>query len=27
MMQFPKDPDPKKVRGDITRLLKYSRIG
>ncbi|KMW46344.1 cytochrome C oxidase subunit I [Ralstonia insidiosa] len=27
MMQFPKDPDPKKVRGDLTRLLKYSRIG
>lgn len=27
MMQFPKDPDPKKVRADMTRLLKYSRIG
>jgi hypothetical protein len=27
MMEFPKDPDPKKVRGDLTRLLKYSRIG
>lgn len=27
MMRFPKDPDPKKMQSDLTRLLKYSRIG
>lgn len=27
MMQFPKDPDPNKVKKDLTRLLKASSIG
>ncbi|WP_420823416.1 SCO family protein [Trinickia diaoshuihuensis] len=27
MMRFPKNPDPKKIKGDITRLLKWSSIG
>lgn len=27
MMRFPKDPDPKKVSGDLKKLLKVSRIG
>lgn len=27
MMQFSKDPDPKKVCTGTTRLLKYPRIG
>ncbi|GLU32879.1 cytochrome C oxidase subunit I [Trinickia caryophylli] len=27
MMRFPKDPNPSKVKGDITKLLKWSSIG
>lgn len=27
MMRFPKDPDPSKVKSDITKLLKWSSIG
>jgi hypothetical protein len=27
MMRFPKDPDPAKMKKDIIRLLKASRIG
>ncbi len=27
MMRFPSDPDPKKMSGDLKKLLKYSRIG
>lgn len=27
MMRFPKDPDPNKIKRDITKLLKASRIG
>lgn len=27
MMRFPKDPDPNKIKKDITKLLKASRIG
>lgn len=27
MMRWPTDPDPKKVSGDLGKLLKYSRIG
>jgi len=27
MMRWPKDPDPKKVSGDLKKLLKHSRIG
>jgi hypothetical protein len=27
MMRFPRDPDPSKMRKDLQRLLKYSRIG
>jgi len=27
MMRFPADPDPKKLSGDLRKLLKYSRIG
>jgi hypothetical protein len=27
MMRFPKDPDPKKMSGDLKKLLKVSRIG
>jgi cytochrome oxidase Cu insertion factor (SCO1/SenC/PrrC family) len=27
MMRFPKDPDPSKIKGDVTKLLKYSGIG
>lgn len=27
MMRFPKDPDPKKVHSDLSRLLKYNRVG
>ncbi|HEY1996389.1 MAG TPA: cytochrome C oxidase subunit I [Paraburkholderia sp.] len=27
MMRFPKDPNPSKIKGDITRLLKWSSIG
>nr|WP_245253675.1 cytochrome C oxidase subunit I [Paraburkholderia sp. LEh10] len=27
MMRFPKDPDPSKIKGDVTKLLKYSSIG
>jgi hypothetical protein len=27
MMRWPKDPDPKKISGDLKKLLKYSRIG
>ncbi|BDB22967.1 hypothetical protein Tamer19_56320 [Cupriavidus sp. TA19] len=27
MMRFPQDPDPKKVSGDLKKLLKVSRIG
>lgn len=27
MMRWPKDPDPKKMSGDLKKLLKYSRIG
>jgi hypothetical protein len=27
MMRFPKDPDPNKIKKDLSRLLKASRIG
>lgn len=27
MMKFPKSPDPSKIKKDITKLLKWSRIG
>jgi hypothetical protein len=27
MMRFPKDPNPSKIKGDLTRLLKWSSIG
>jgi hypothetical protein len=27
MMRFPKDPNPTKIKGDITKLLKWSSIG
>ncbi|WP_081867960.1 SCO family protein [Caballeronia glathei] len=27
MMRFPKDPDPAKIKGDLAKLLKWSRIG
>ena len=27
MMRFPKDPDPKKMSGDLKKLLRVSRIG
>ncbi|MBP0627305.1 MULTISPECIES: cytochrome c oxidase subunit I [unclassified Cupriavidus] len=27
MMRFPQDPDPKKLSGDLKKLLKVSRIG
>ena len=27
MMRFPKDPDPGKIKNDLTKLLKWSRIG
>lgn len=27
MMRFPKDPNPSKIKGDVTRLLKWSSIG
>ena len=27
MMRFPKNPDPSKIKGDVTRLLKWSSIG
>ncbi|SEA07279.1 Cytochrome oxidase Cu insertion factor, SCO1/SenC/PrrC family [Paraburkholderia sartisoli] len=27
MMRFPKDPDPSKIRSDVTKLLKWSSIG
>ena len=27
MMRFPKHPDPNKIKGDITKLLKWSSIG
>jgi hypothetical protein len=27
MMRYPRDADPSKIRKDMTRLLKYSRIG
>lgn len=27
MMRFPKDPDPSKIKGDVTKLLKWSSIG
>jgi hypothetical protein len=27
MMRFPKDPDPNKIKKDISKLLKASRIG
>ena len=27
MMRFPKDPNPSKIKGDVTKLLKNSRIG
>ncbi len=27
MMRFPAHPDPSKIRSDITKLLKWSRIG
>jgi hypothetical protein len=27
MMRFPKDPNPSKIKGDLTKLLKWSRIG
>jgi hypothetical protein len=26
-MRFPKDPNPGKIKGDLTKLLKWSRIG
>ena len=27
MMRFPKNPDPNKIKGDVTKLLKWSSIG
>jgi len=27
MMRFPKDPNPSKIKGDVTKLLKISSIG
>jgi hypothetical protein len=27
MMRFPKHPDPSKIKGDVTKLLKWSSIG
>ncbi len=27
MMRFPKDPNPSKIKGDLTKLLKWSSIG
>lgn len=27
MMRFPKQPDPTKIKGDVTKLLKWSSIG
>jgi hypothetical protein len=27
MLRFPRDPDPKRIIKDLSRLLKYSRIG
>ncbi|KGC17258.1 putative glutathione peroxidase [Burkholderia gladioli] len=27
MMRFPKDPDPSKIKNDMTKLLKWSSIG
>ncbi|MFP3436038.1 cytochrome c oxidase subunit I, partial [Paraburkholderia sp. SIMBA_061] len=27
LMRCPKDPDPSKIKGDVTKLLKWSRIG
>lgn len=27
MMRFPKDPNPSKIKGDVTKLLKWSSIG
>ena len=27
MMRFPKQPDPNKIKGDVTKLLKWSSIG
>ncbi|CAN7514911.1 cytochrome C oxidase subunit I [Trinickia sp. LjRoot230] len=27
MMRFPKDPNPGKIKGDVTKLLKWSSIG
>lgn len=27
MMRFPKDPNPNKIKGDLTKLLKWSSIG
>jgi cytochrome oxidase Cu insertion factor (SCO1/SenC/PrrC family) len=27
MMRFPKNPDPSKIKVDLTKLLKWSRIG
>ncbi|MDE1178944.1 cytochrome C oxidase subunit I [Paraburkholderia sp.] len=27
MMRFPKDPNPTKIKGDVTKLLKWSSIG
>jgi cytochrome oxidase Cu insertion factor (SCO1/SenC/PrrC family) len=27
MMRFPKNPDPSKIKGDVTKLLKWSSIG
>ncbi|KAF1029412.1 MAG: hypothetical protein GAK40_00514 [Burkholderia plantarii] len=27
MMRFPKDPDPSRIKNDVTKLLKWSSIG
>ena len=27
MMRFPKNPDPAKIKNDLAKLLKWSRIG
>jgi glutathione peroxidase-family protein len=27
MERFPKNPDPAKIKGDVAKLLKWSRIG
>ena len=27
MMRFPKNPNPSKIKGDVTKLLKWSSIG